>query len=116
MKILEGRRGHMAICNFTPMAGTTAHDALRGDRHLPITSMPHTNLTADAGAVLFGNAVTITADGPWQHLLYQLTGRKWGNIDVENETGCGIVLIRIREAISSMRAVGRRLGAAAAHQ
>src|SRR5207249_9528266 len=42
-------------------------------------------------AVLFGNTVTITADGPWQHLLYKLTGRKWGNIDVENETGCGVV-------------------------
>ena len=39
----------------------------------------------------FGDAVTITADGPWQHLLHQLTGRKWGNLDVENETGCGIV-------------------------
>ena len=35
--------------------------------------------------------MTITADGPWQHLLHELTGRKWGNIDVENETGCGIV-------------------------
>ncbi len=41
--------------------------------------------------MLFGNTVTITADGPWQHLLYKLTGRKWGNIDVENETGCGVV-------------------------
>jgi formylmethanofuran dehydrogenase subunit A len=51
----------------------------------------YTNLTCDAGAVLFGDAVTITADGPWQHLLYELTGRKWGNLDVENETGCGIV-------------------------
>jgi formylmethanofuran dehydrogenase subunit A len=49
------------------------------------------NLTCDAGAVLFGDAVTITADGPWQHLLHELTGRKWGNLDVENETGCGIV-------------------------
>jgi len=51
----------------------------------------HPSFTADAGAVLFGNAMTITADGPWQHLLHELTGRKWGNIDVENETGCGIV-------------------------
>ncbi len=51
----------------------------------------HTNLTTDAGAVLFGDSVTLTADGPWQHLLYQLTGRKWANLDVENETGCGIV-------------------------
>ncbi len=48
-------------------------------------------MTTDAGAVLFGDTVTITADGPWQHLLYKLTGRKWGNLDVENETGCGIV-------------------------
>jgi formylmethanofuran dehydrogenase subunit A len=51
----------------------------------------HTNFTADAGAILFGDALTVTADGPWQHLLYQLTGHKWGNVDVENETGCGIV-------------------------
>jgi formylmethanofuran dehydrogenase subunit A len=51
----------------------------------------HPNLTCDAGAVLFGNTVTVTADGPWQHLLYELTGRKWGNLDVENETGCGVV-------------------------
>src|SRR5207253_404917 len=51
----------------------------------------HKNFTTDAGAVLFGNAITITADGPWQHVLYQLTGHKWGNLDVENETGCGIV-------------------------
>ena len=40
---------------------------------------------------LIGDTVTITADGPWQHLLYKLTGRKWGNLDVENETGCGVV-------------------------
>src|SRR6185295_1203582 len=39
----------------------------------------HPGFTADAGAVLFGNAMTITADGPWQHLLHELTGRKWGN-------------------------------------
>jgi formylmethanofuran dehydrogenase subunit A len=51
----------------------------------------HPSFTTDAGAILFGDAVTITADGPWQHLLYQLTGHKWGNVDVENETGCGIV-------------------------
>jgi formylmethanofuran dehydrogenase subunit A len=49
------------------------------------------NLTTDAGAVLFGESVTLTADGPWQYLLYQLTGKKWANLDVENETGCGIV-------------------------
>ena len=49
------------------------------------------NLTCDVGAILFGNAVTITADGPVAVLPPELTGRKWGNLDVENETGCGIV-------------------------
>ena len=77
----------------------------------------HPNLTADAGAVLFGDAVTITADGPWQHMLHQLTGRKWGNLDVENETGCGIVpYVYKRQASRQRRAVGGRTRAAAAHQ
>ncbi len=74
----------------------------------------HKHLTADAGAVLFGNAVTITADGPWQHLLYQLTGRKWGNLDVENETGCGIVPYTYQgQQPRQRRAMGGRTGTAA---
>src|SRR5262249_54098353 len=70
------------------------------------------HLTTDAGAVLFGDAVTITADGPWQHLLHQLTGRKWGNLDVENETGCGIVpyVYRDRNIVNAVQwAVGLEL-------
>ena len=52
--------------------------------------------------------MTITADGPWQHLLYQLTGRKWGNLDVENETGCGIVPYVYKDrSIWSTRCSGR---------
>jgi formylmethanofuran dehydrogenase subunit A len=41
--------------------------------------------------------MTITADGPWEHVLHQLTGRKWSNVDVENETGCGIVPYTYKE-------------------
>ena len=67
----------------------------------------HPNITTDAGAVLFGDTVTITADGPWQHVLYKLTGRKWGNLDVENETGCGIVPYTYRPSIWSTRCSGR---------
>src|SRR5207237_1348047 len=67
--------------------GTMRSDAV----HLADEFNKRKNLTTDAGAILFGNAITITADGPWQHVLYQLTGHKWGNLDVENETGCGIV-------------------------
>ena len=74
-----------------------------------------TIMTTDAGAVLFGDTVTITADGPWQHLLYKLTGRKWGNLDVENETGCGIVPYTYQTQQSRQRgAMGRGIGTAVA--
>jgi formylmethanofuran dehydrogenase subunit A len=91
MKVLEGNRAHMAHLQFHAYGGEDWHTMRSEATQIADYFNAHPNLTCDAGAVLFGNAVTITADGPWQHLLYQLTGHKWGNIDVENETGCGIV-------------------------
>jgi formylmethanofuran dehydrogenase subunit A len=91
MKMLEGNRAHMAHLQFHSYGGDDWHNMRSEAVQIADYFNAHPNLTCDAGAVLFGNAVTITADGPWQHLLYQLTGRKWGNLDVENETGCGIV-------------------------
>ncbi len=91
MKVLEGRRGHLAHLQFHAYGGSDWHTMRSEAVKIADYFNSQPNLTTDAGAVLFGNAVTITADGPWQHLLYQLTGRKWGNLDVENETGCGIV-------------------------
>jgi formylmethanofuran dehydrogenase subunit A len=91
MQALEGSRAHMAHLQFHAYGGDDWHSMRSAATEIADYFNAHPNLTCDAGAVLFGNAVTITADGPWQHLLYQLTGRKWGNIDVENETGCGVV-------------------------
>ena len=91
MKVLEGRRAHLAHLQFHAYGGDDWHTMRSEAPRIAEYFNTQPNLTTDAGAILFGNAVTITADGPWQHLLYQLTGRKWGNLDVENETGCGIV-------------------------
>jgi formylmethanofuran dehydrogenase subunit A len=91
MKVIDGRRTHLAHLQFHAYGGDDWHTMRSEAAALADYFNAHPNLTTDAGAILFGDAVTITADGPWQHLLYQLTGRKWGNIDVENETGCGIV-------------------------
>jgi formylmethanofuran dehydrogenase subunit A len=91
MNMLQGHRAHLAHLQFHAYGG---HDWGSMKSEAPAVAaefLKHRNLTCDVGAVLFGDAVTITADGPWQHLLYELTGRKWGNLDVENETGCGIV-------------------------
>jgi formylmethanofuran dehydrogenase subunit A len=91
MKVLEGRRAHLAHLQFHAYGGDDWHTMRSEAVRIAEYFNTQPNLTTDAGAILFGDAVTITADGPWQHLLYQLTGRKWGNLDVENETGCGIV-------------------------
>jgi formylmethanofuran dehydrogenase subunit A len=46
--------------------------------------------TIDIGSVILGDTTTMTADGPMEYNLYQITGRKWTNHDVELETGSGI--------------------------
>ncbi|MFK8114198.1 MAG: formylmethanofuran dehydrogenase subunit A [Rubripirellula sp.] len=91
MKHLEGHRAHLAHLQYHAYGGDDWTTMKSEAAQLAEYFNAHPNMTTDAGAVLFGDTVTITADGPWQHLLYKLTGRKWGNLDVENETGCGIV-------------------------
>jgi formylmethanofuran dehydrogenase subunit A len=91
MKVLEGRRAHLAHLQFHAYGGDDWATMRSEATAVAEYFNAHPGFTTDAGAVLFGNAMTITADGPWQHLLHDLTGKKWGNIDVENETGCGIV-------------------------
>jgi formylmethanofuran dehydrogenase subunit A len=51
----------------------------------------HNNVTVDMGQIVFGPATTMTADGPWQYRLHQLTHDKWINVDLEMEGGSGIV-------------------------
>jgi formylmethanofuran dehydrogenase subunit A len=91
MKVLEGRRAHLAHLQYHAYGGDDWFTMKSAAAEIASQFNANPNLTTDAGAVLFGNTVTVTADGPWQHLLYQLTGRKWANLDVENETGCGVV-------------------------
>jgi formylmethanofuran dehydrogenase subunit A len=97
MKVLEANRAHMAHLQYHAYGGEDWFSIRSEAARIADYFNAHTNLTTDAGAVLFGNTVTITADGPWQHLLHELTGKKWANLDVENETGCGIVPYAYKE-------------------
>ena len=51
----------------------------------------HNHITFDMGQVIFTDTTTMTADGPFEYTLYQLSGHKWVNSDVETETSGGII-------------------------
>ena len=56
----------------------------------------HEHVSIDMGAVVPGDTTTMTADGPFQYGLHELSGNKWVNHDVETETSSGIVPYRYR--------------------
>ena len=57
----------------------------------------HPELSADVGQVMFGDAMTMTADAPVSAVLREITHGRWVNADTEAETGCGIVPFTYRE-------------------
>ena len=72
----------------------------------------HPEVSGDVGQVMFGPATTITADAPVEYLLHKSSGRKWTNVDIELETGCGIVPLTYKEkaAVAALQwAVGLEL-------
>jgi formylmethanofuran dehydrogenase subunit A len=96
MRTLAGRQAHFAHLQFHCYGGKP--------EGLPRSRAPelleylgaHPELTADVGQVMFGPAVTMTADGPVAAMLRDLGADKWINHDTEVETGCGIVPYRYR--------------------
>jgi formylmethanofuran dehydrogenase subunit A len=96
MRTLAGRQAHFAHLQFHCYGGKPGG--------LPRSRAPelleflgaHPEATADVGQVMFGPAVTMTADGPVAAMLRDLGGDKWLNHDTEVETGCGIVPYRYR--------------------
>ena len=72
----------------------------------------HPEVSTDVGQVMFGPAMTITADAPVEYLLHKSSGRRWTNIDIELETGCGIVPLAYKDkaAVSALQwAIGLEL-------
>ena len=95
LKALDGHRVHMAHIQFHSYGPaepkTNLFDAAVEDLAEHVNT--HSGVTVDVGQVMFGETTSMTADGAVGHFLARLTGRKWVNIDVENETGCGVVPI-----------------------
>jgi formylmethanofuran dehydrogenase subunit A len=97
MKALEGRRGHLAHVQFHSYGGRPGGLFASRVPELAEYVNTHSNVTVDIGQILFGDTTSMTGDGPLGYILHQITKRKWSNVDVENEEGCGIVPIEYKD-------------------
>jgi formylmethanofuran dehydrogenase subunit A len=97
MKALDGRRGHLAHIQFHSYGGRAGGLFTSRVRELVDYVNAHKNLTVDVGQVMFGDTTTLTGDGPLEYMLHQISGRKWVNVDIENEEGCGVVPVEYKD-------------------
>ncbi len=101
LKALEGVPTHLAHAQFhiydssESKGGSSFKSGV--EKFLNAFSQ-HPEVTLDIGQVYFGGAVTLTQDRPVEHLLWQLTGSTWVNLDTELETGCGILPLEYRNS------------------
>jgi formylmethanofuran dehydrogenase subunit A len=91
MRTLAGREAHLAHLQFHSYGGKPGGLPRSRAPELLEHLSAHPETTADVGQVMFGPAVTMTADGPVSAVLRDLGADKWINHDTEVETGCGIV-------------------------
>ena len=87
---------HITHCQFSAFKGEDWSTFRSGAEEIAKYVNGHSHVTLDMGQVVFTDTTTMTADGPWQYTLYELSGNKWINHDVETETGSGIVPFRYR--------------------
>lgn len=91
MRALEKRRVHLTHVQFHSYGGKSWAGFSTKAAEIAEYVNAHPNFTIDVGQVVFGEATTMTADGPWEYRLQKLAHRKWFNADVELESGCGVV-------------------------
>ncbi len=112
MRTLAGRRAHFTHLQFHSYGGERGKGWKSAAREVIEYVNDHPEVSVDVGQVMFGPCTTLTADAPVEYLLHASTGRKWVNVDVELETGCGIVPYSYKEkaAVAALQwAVGLEL-------
>ena len=112
MQTLAGRRAHFTHLQFHSYGGGRDRGWQSGAKDVIEYVNAHPEVSVDVGQVMFGPATTLTADAPVGYLLHASSGRKWVNMDVELETGCGIVpyVYKAKAAVAALQwAVGLEL-------
>jgi formylmethanofuran dehydrogenase subunit A len=89
---------HLTHCQFSSFKGEDWVTFESGAEEIAKYVNNHNHITTDMGQVVFGETTTMTADGPFQYILYQLSHNKWVNSDVETETSTGIVPFKYKKS------------------
>jgi formylmethanofuran dehydrogenase subunit A len=97
MRAVDGQRAHFTHLQFHSYDVDAEGRWRSAAREIAEYVNGHADISGDVGQVMFGAATTLTADGPVEYLLHKSSGRKWVNVDVELETGCGIVPYTYKE-------------------
>jgi len=87
---------HITHLQFSSFAGNDWRTLRSGAEEIAKYINAHSHITFDMGQVIFTDTTTMTADGPFEYTLYQLSGHKWVNNDVETETSGGIIPMRYK--------------------
>jgi formylmethanofuran dehydrogenase subunit A len=82
---------HITHLQFSSFAGDGWGTMRSGAEEISRYINAHNHMTFDMGQVIFTDTTTMTADGPFEYTLYELSGHKWVNGDVETETSGGII-------------------------
>jgi formylmethanofuran dehydrogenase subunit A len=93
MKTLDGLPFHLTHLQFHSYGLTKKGGIKSAARVLAEYLNEHPHITFDVGQLVFGPAITMTADAPMEYRLHVITGNKWINNDVEMESGAGVVPI-----------------------
>lgn len=82
---------HVVHCQFNALAGDNWMNVKSGAPYISKYVNDNEHVTLDIGQLIFTDTTTMTGDGPWQFALWNMTGNKWVNSDVEMEAGAGVV-------------------------
>jgi len=98
MEALSDLPAHFTHVQFHAYGGRTMKGFRSRAAELAAWFDAHPRTTLDVGQVMFGPAVGVSADGPALYRLHRATRRKWLNLDIEGQTGCGVVPLVYRES------------------
>ncbi|MCS7139154.1 MAG: formylmethanofuran dehydrogenase subunit A [Candidatus Nezhaarchaeota archaeon] len=82
---------HITHVQFTGYAGTSWANLASGGEEIANYLNAHNHVTLDLGQVIFGDAVTMTADAPFEYVLYHILMGKWHTTMTEAEATAGVV-------------------------